>query len=314
MEKVFVHSLGVSEEKTEACEGFWITIVGEDEGEEVLRLLKAMAEDFEPEWLSSLGLANEQAKNKEGSLGIIPRMARLGTNLYYICYRDIDEKGKESAVRCFLTPTEVLLLGWAGIAKEQLAAWARRRILCSPLDLTQVMGTRVLRHHQERLEELEDQMDRVEEEILQGPRAWQQKKIILFHRRAIGLKKSLNAHQSVFIRLANMDKTEGSSGWQELLIDMQRELENVRQAHELVENLREAYQAAVDNRANDIMKLLTLLATVLLPINLLTSFFGMNFDGMPLLHKPYGMAVFFVLSLLIVVGVVFYLRKKKWLK
>ena len=78
--------------------------------------------------------------------------------------------------------------------------------------------------------------------------------------------------------------------------------------------MREAYQAAIDNHANDIMKLLTLLATILLPINLLTSFFGMNFEVMPLIHTPYGIVVFSVLSAIIIIVVMAYFKMKKWLK
>ncbi|MEL1136354.1 CorA family divalent cation transporter [Desulfitobacterium sp. THU1] len=92
-----------------------------------------------------------------------------------------------------------------------------------------------------------------------------------------------------------------------------RAQDHVHQAHEMIESLREAYQAAIDNRANDIMKLLTLLATILLPITLLTSFFGMNFQEMPLIHTPFGIWIFYGLSVLIAIIVIAFFRKKKWL-
>ncbi|MFZ3371748.1 MAG: CorA family divalent cation transporter, partial [Desulfitobacteriaceae bacterium] len=192
--------------------------------------------------------------------------------------------------------------------------WAQSGILETPFNLAQALGARVLRHHQSRLEQFEDLMDSIEEVILKGPRSTQQARINLLHRQVIGLKKSLNAHQAVFTRLANLALTDSPGSWQELVQDTQRELDNVRQTHELVENLREAYQAAIDNRSNDIMKWLTLLATILLPINLMTSFFGMNFEHLPLLHESYGMLVFYLASALIATVAFVFFWKKRWLR
>lgn len=107
---------------------------------------------------------------------------------------------------------------------------------------------------------------------------------------------------------------QGKPSWKDLVADTQQKLENARQTHELIEILMEAYQQAIDNRANDIMKVLTLLATILLPINLVTSFFGMNFEAMPLIHSPLGMPLFFGVSVLIVTAVLILFWRKHWLR
>ena len=261
-------------------------------------------------------LQEQQANNhkRESNLSIHPLAKRLSPSTYLVCYRDIDSKGKELAICFLLSSSEFVMLGWSGITFENIKEWAQSGIIETPFNLAQALGSRVLRHHQSRLEQFEDLMDSIEEVILKGPRSTHQARISLLHRQVIGLKKSLNAHQSVFTRLANVASTDSPGLWQELVQDTQRELDNVRQTHELVENLREAYQAAVDNHSNDIMKWLTLLATILLPINLLTSFFGMNFEHLPLLHESYGMLIFYLASTVIVVVAFVFFWKKRWLR
>ncbi|MHB8124125.1 MAG: magnesium transporter CorA family protein [Desulfitobacteriaceae bacterium] len=249
-----------------------------------------------------------------GNLAIHPLAKRLSPSTYLVCYRDIDSEGKELAISFLFSSSEFVMIGWNGITLEKIKAWAQSGILENPFNLAQVLGSRVLRHHQRRLEYFEDLMDNLEELILKGPRSTHLAKIIFLHRQVIGLKKSLNAHQYIFTRLANTITMDSPGIWQELVQDTQRELDNIRQSHELVENLREAYQAAVDNRSNDIMKWLTLLATILLPINLMTSFFGMNFENMPLLHKSYGIIVFYLASVIIAIVAFIFFWKKKWLR
>ena len=296
--------------------GFRLIWLNSEEWDQLPGIWPAALDRLEKDWLDMHRPAippEDQSEVKEGYLRFFPRVDHLKPGIHFVCYRDLDEQGKELAVRFFLTEEALILINREVISLERLTGWANRGLLSNPLDLAQLLGTRVLSHHQSRLEKIEDQMEHIEEAILKGPRAWQQARIILLHRRVIGLKKSLNLHQSVFTKLSNLGKSEQGALWQELVLDTERELDNVRQAHELVESLREAYQAAVDNRSNDIMKLLTLLATILLPINLATSFFGMNFDNMPLIHNPYGIVVFYAFSALVAIMAFWYFWRKHWL-
>jgi magnesium transporter len=156
-------------------------------------------------------------------------------------------------------------------------------------------------------------MDAIEEKVLIASSAWQLKRIITLHREILGVNRSLNAHQSVFGRLKYIEKPEYGDLQEELIFEIQRVTNNAHQTNEMIENLREAYQAAVDNRANEIMKVLTLVATIILPITLLTGYFGMNFEFMPMIHQTYGILAFYGLSLIIFLVVMIYFWKRKWL-
>lgn len=321
MEAFYINPQGIeiireSESQSKAEEGFKLFVLGLEEWDQVPLLWPDHIEQ-QADWIEHLRERDTVelcARVKEGALVSNPRFERLCQNVHYMCFQDLDEQGNERPIRFFLTPDVVVLLGWNGVTQERLIEWAERGILTDPMEFACSLGLRVLRHHLQRLEIIEDQMDVLEEEILTASCVWQLKQIISLHRQILGLKRSLNAHQSVFGRLKNIEKPEYGDLQEELIFEMQRVINNAHQTHEMVESLRAAYQAAVDNRANDIMKVLTLVATIILPITLLTSFFGMNFGIMPFIHQPYGILVFYGLSFIIFLVVMIYFWKKKWVK
>ena len=321
MEAFYINTRGMeiireSEPQSEAEEGFKLFVLGLEEWNQVPLLWPEHSEQ-QSNWIESLRerYAGElRTRAREGTITFHPRFERLSQNVHYICFRDIDEQRNEHPVHFFLTSNIFVLLGWNGVNRESLIEWAERGILTNPLEFACALGLRVLRHHQKRLKIIEDQMDVIEEEILTTPRSWQLKRIISLHRQLLGFKRSLNAHQSVFGRFKNIEKPKYGDLQEELDVEMQRVINNVHQTHEMIESLREAYQATIDNRANDIMKVLTLVATIILPITLLTGFFGMNFAIMPFIHQPYGITVFYGISFMIIMVVLIYFWKKKWLE
>ena len=66
-----------------------------------------------------------------------------------------------------------------------------------------------------------------------------------------------------------------------------------------------------NNRTNNIMRALTVLTAIFLPLNFVTGFFVMNFEGLPLIHSPTGFWIVFAAILAIGVGMsVFFWRKR----
>jgi len=88
----------------------------------------------------------------------------------------------------------------------------------------------------------------------------------------------------------------------------------VRHVHRLEQNIETTVQIhfnAQSNRTNDIMRTLTALTAVFLPLNLITGFFGMNFDSLPLIHSSAGFWSAFSMMVLVFLGVItFFLRKR----
>jgi magnesium transporter len=72
------------------------------------------------------------------------------------------------------------------------------------------------------------------------------------------------------------------------------------------------YHATLDNRANEIMKVLTVLSAFFIPITFLAGVYGMNFDNLPEAHWNYGYFYFWGLIIMITVSLFVYFKKKKW--
>ena len=77
--------------------------------------------------------------------------------------------------------------------------------------------------------------------------------------------------------------------------------------------LREAYQASIDLKLNNTMKFFTVIATVFLPLTLITSWYGMNFVSMPELRWRYGYIYVIALSAAVAVGCIVWFKKKKFM-
>ena len=64
---------------------------------------------------------------------------------------------------------------------------------------------------------------------------------------------------------------------------------------------------------NQVMKTLTLISTVMLPITFIAGVYGMNFDSMPELHWPFGYLFALTLMAAVAAGVMLWFRHKRWL-
>ena len=74
----------------------------------------------------------------------------------------------------------------------------------------------------------------------------------------------------------------------DVLEHIERVLTHVRRLEASAETAVQMHFSEQSNRTNDIMRTLTVLTAIFLPLNLVTGFFGMNFEGLPLIHSPTG--------------------------
>ncbi len=81
---------------------------------------------------------------------------------------------------------------------------------------------------------------------------------------------------------------------------------------ETLAGVRDAYLSAVSNRLNEVMKVLTIVATLLLPLTVITGIYGMNFEDMPELRWRYGYPATLVGMAAIMVGLAWYFKRKDW--
>lgn len=95
-------------------------------------------------------------------------------------------------------------------------------------------------------------------------------------------------------------------------------LDLVESYREMASTLLEIYLTSLSNRMNDIMKVLTVIATVFIPLSFITGLYGMNFDrsvsawNMPELGMRFGYPVLLLFMLAVVVGMLVNFRRRRW--
>ena len=82
---------------------------------------------------------------------------------------------------------------------------------------------------------------------------------------------------------------------------------------ELVSVALNVYLSVVANRTNEIMKVLALISTIMLPLSFIAGFYGMNFDSMPELKWRYGYPMVIAIMVLTVTVFLVWFRRKRWL-
>ncbi|MEL6821522.1 MAG: CorA family divalent cation transporter, partial [Calditrichota bacterium] len=96
-------------------------------------------------------------------------------------------------------------------------------------------------------------------------------------------------------------------------------LDIIEHSREMASGLLDVYLSMQSNRMNEVMKLLTIIATIFIPLSFLAGVYGMNFDtsagpfNLPELSQPYGYIIFWITCFGIGGGLLAYFKRKSWL-
>lgn len=90
-------------------------------------------------------------------------------------------------------------------------------------------------------------------------------------------------------------------------------IENISFFKDSVTNLLDLYMSSVSNRMNNVMKLLTIVSTIFIPLTFIVGVYGMNFSNMPELSYKYGYLFTMIGMALLTLFMILYFKRKKWL-
>ena len=99
----------------------------------------------------------------------------------------------------------------------------------------------------------------------------------------------------------------------DVLEHIERVVHHVRRLEQTAETAVQIHFSVQGSRANDIMRTLTVLTAIFLPLNLITGFFGMNFEFLPLIHNPRAFWWTFGAMVAIAIGTVVFFWRKRYL-
>ena len=162
----------------------------------------------------------------------------------------------------------------------------------------------------ERIEVLEDELltDHAQETL---PRTHRLRRELLFFKKMVWpLREVISAMQRSETGLIRQTTQFYIRDLYDHIIQVVDTLENYR---ELASGLLEIYLSSVSNRMNEVMKVLTIIATIFIPVTFIAGVYGMNFEFMPELKWRWGYALVWGVMIAMIVTMLGYFRKKKWL-
>ncbi len=166
------------------------------------------------------------------------------------------------------------------------------------------------------LEQLGDNIERLEEEMLAAPDRETAKKIHYLKRELIFIRQSGWPLREVVSALERGESPQVHEPSQVYLRDLYDHviqiIETIELFRDMLSGMIDIYLSSINNRMNEVMKLLTIITTIFIPISFIAGVYGMNFDFMPGIHMRYGYYAAVAIMIAIALLMVAYFRKKKW--
>lgn len=145
-------------------------------------------------------------------------------------------------------------------------------------------------------------MRRLRKELLIVRRAvWPMREVLLdLDRESMGGRKPLITHDTGLYLRDVYDHT----------VQLVDTIETYR---DMMSGMMDIYLSSMSNRMNEVMKVLTIIGTIFIPLTFVTGIYGMNFDYMPELSHPLGYFGTLALMAAVAVGMLVFFRRKKWI-
>ena len=167
------------------------------------------------------------------------------------------------------------------------------------------------------IEEMDERSDQLEAEVIREPRRETLMSIMQLKRSILALTRVILPQREIVNGLSRGDYPFISERAQIYYRNIHDHLVRIEMLtlglRDMTESVLSTYLSSVSNRMNEVMKVLTLIATIFIPLTFIAGIYGMNFAYMPELEWRYG--YFIILIVMAVVGVCLavYFRRRKWL-
>ncbi|MFA5974083.1 MAG: magnesium/cobalt transporter CorA [Lentimicrobiaceae bacterium] len=166
------------------------------------------------------------------------------------------------------------------------------------------------------LDHTEEQMEDLEKLLIDNPTNELSHSFLRLKKNLMLLRKTVNPLREELRYLTREESGVISEYTRQYLGDVYDHLSFLTQSidsfRDMISSMMDLLMANNANRMNSIMKTLTLVSTIFIPMTLVSSIYGMNFEFMPELHWKYGYPVFLAGLTTMGVGMYIYMKRKKW--
>lgn len=167
------------------------------------------------------------------------------------------------------------------------------------------------------LEQVDLNLEKLEEELIDDPRSKTLLKIQKCKREIVLLRKAIWPTREIMSQFRRLDTPLIHESTR---VYMQDVYDHTIQAIDTIESFRDissgmldVYLSNMSHKMNEIIKVLTIVATIFAPLTFITGFYGMNFEHMPELHSKYAYPIVILVMLIISLLMLLYFRRKKWI-
>ncbi|MDH3982151.1 MAG: magnesium/cobalt transporter CorA, partial [Kiritimatiellaceae bacterium] len=167
------------------------------------------------------------------------------------------------------------------------------------------------------LEDLGDHIENLQDSVLEKEDPENLRKIHTLKQKMVIVRKAVLPIREL---ASSMEKNESELIAEDLAPYLRDVYEHTIQIIDLMEMLRDmldstlnTYMTTVSNRMNEVMKVLTIIATIFIPLTFIAGIYGMNFENMPELRSPIGYVAVWIVMIAMAGGMLSYFRRKKWI-
>ncbi|MFS4468337.1 magnesium/cobalt transporter CorA [Maribacter sp. 2210JD10-5] len=168
----------------------------------------------------------------------------------------------------------------------------------------------VLEHINLKIEELED-------EVYDNPRPEVAQKIQLLKKEILKIRRWIFPVRELISRLIDSESTLITKDTKIFLRDVHDHTLEINESlqiyREMSMSLMEMYMSNMSNKMNEVMKVLTIMASIFIPLTFIAGIYGMNFEHIPELKWEYGYYYFWGVMFILLAGMLIYFKKKQWL-
>jgi magnesium transporter len=133
----------------------------------------------------------------------------------------------------------------------------------------------------------------------------------------INLRKAVNPLREAIISMQKDELELIEESTTRYLRDVYEDIiqvyESIDTQRDILNSIMDLYLSGISNRMNQVMQVLTIIATIFIPLTFIVGVYGMNFDHIPELHWKYGYFAVWGIMIAIFIAMLFYFKKKDWL-
>lgn len=175
----------------------------------------------------------------------------------------------------------------------------------------------ILDNYFETIDVINQEINTLEKVILKNPDEKTTLALETHKRSAQIIKKSLGPFKEVLLNILNehtrLIRKENIRYYKDLVNTVTSATEEIDSTLKTLDGLTNIYFASLSQKMNEVMKVLTTVATIFIPLTFIAGIYGMNFEHMPELHYRYGYFVIWGIMLSVSIMMIIYFKRKKWI-